>query len=265
MHGKAVLITGGTMGIGLATGLAFARHGAHCTLTYRWGTADESEVFEKFSAAGGLRPELVQADVSSEEDTTLVLEGIRERHGHLDVFVSNVAVAQIIRSFDAYQKRALFKSIDYSVWPMFAYLQHARAIFGGYPRYVVGVSSGGPDQYVSGYDFVAGCKALLETLARYTAYRLAEVNVNIVRPGFVRTESLRNTFGEEFETFAAKLGRSEQFIAPEGVGDVIVALCSGLLDGVNGQVLTIDRGGTFSETLARLDPNAALFQKPTHP
>ena len=32
------------MGIGLATALAFARHGAHCTLTYKWGTADEDEM-----------------------------------------------------------------------------------------------------------------------------------------------------------------------------------------------------------------------------
>ena len=40
-HGKCVLITGGTMGIGLATGLAFARQGACPVLTYKWGTADE--------------------------------------------------------------------------------------------------------------------------------------------------------------------------------------------------------------------------------
>ena len=34
-----MLISGGTMGIGLATGLAFARQGAHCTLTRKWKTA----------------------------------------------------------------------------------------------------------------------------------------------------------------------------------------------------------------------------------
>jgi Aminotransferase class I and II len=41
LRGKAVLITGGTMRIGLATGLAFARQGAVCTLTHKWGTASE--------------------------------------------------------------------------------------------------------------------------------------------------------------------------------------------------------------------------------
>ena len=38
---KSVLVTGGTMGIGLATALAFGRHGASCILTHKWETADE--------------------------------------------------------------------------------------------------------------------------------------------------------------------------------------------------------------------------------
>ena len=47
---KAVIITGGTDGIGRACGLLFARHGAHVYLTHRWGSADEDELkaaFEK--------------------------------------------------------------------------------------------------------------------------------------------------------------------------------------------------------------------------
>ena len=43
-NGKAVLVTGGTMGIGLATGLAFGRNGAQVYLTHAWGSADEDEV-----------------------------------------------------------------------------------------------------------------------------------------------------------------------------------------------------------------------------
>ena len=43
-RGKAVLVTGGTRGIGLATGLAFGRRGADVTLTYKWGAEDEDAI-----------------------------------------------------------------------------------------------------------------------------------------------------------------------------------------------------------------------------
>ena len=43
-NGKVVLITGGTKGIGLATGLAFGRMGAQLWLTHRCGSANEDDL-----------------------------------------------------------------------------------------------------------------------------------------------------------------------------------------------------------------------------
>ena len=48
MKDKAVLITGGTKGIGLATALQFAKAGAKLYLTYKWGSADNQEIFNQF-------------------------------------------------------------------------------------------------------------------------------------------------------------------------------------------------------------------------
>ena len=42
--GRAVLVTGGTRGIGLATGLAFGELGAAVTLTHKWGSVDEDDL-----------------------------------------------------------------------------------------------------------------------------------------------------------------------------------------------------------------------------
>jgi NAD(P)-dependent dehydrogenase (short-subunit alcohol dehydrogenase family) len=254
LRGKAVLITGGTMGIGLATGLAFARRGAVCILTHKWGTADEEEILRMFAAEDLQPPRIVQADVSQDEDTVKVLEEIRERHDRIEAFISNVSVALVVHDLEDYHKRALFKSIEYSAWPLFAYPQKIRQVFGRYPRYIVGLSSGGPDHYYQNYDFVAASKAVMETLCRYLNYRLfdEDVRINVVRSRLVRTESLRATFGREFEAFAERFNMERQFISPAEVANAVLALCSGLMDGVSGQVLMVDRGTTFFDNLTRL-------------
>src|ERR671913_2277174 len=89
--GRAVLVTGGTRGIGLATGLAFGRLGADVTLTYKWGSADEDDIRDRFIAAGASPPSLIQADAGAEADVEAVLSGILERPESLEVPVSNAA------------------------------------------------------------------------------------------------------------------------------------------------------------------------------
>jgi len=60
---------------------------------------------------------------------------------------------------------------------------------------------------------------------------------------------LRATFGNEFEPFADRFNPDRRFIRVEEVADAIVVLCSGLMDGVSGQVINIDRGTTFFDNL----------------
>lgn len=254
LEGKAVLITGGTMGIGLVTGLAFGRHGARCILTHKWGTADEDDVRRRFAEAGAPPPSIVNADVSRDEDTTALLEEVHRKHERVEAFISNVSVALVVDGLESYEKRSLFKSIEYSAWPLFAYPQRIKEIFGAYPRYVVGLSSGGVDAFYQNYDYVAASKAVMETLCRYMSYRLfdEDVRVNVVRSRLVRTESLRATFGDAFEPFVERFNMKRQFIPAEEVANVVLALCSGLLDGVNGQVIMVDRGTSFFDNLMRL-------------
>src|SRR5215467_13823180 len=132
-RGKAVLITGGTMGIGLATGLAFARQGAHCTLTYKWGTANLEEVFGKFQEEDLPRPDIIEADVRHSGDTDALLQQVRQRHDHIEAFISNVSFGEVVRDFAGYRLESLFRTIEYSAWPMVEYPRKIKQIFGRYP------------------------------------------------------------------------------------------------------------------------------------
>ena len=74
-NGKAVLVTGGTKGLGLAIGLAFGRLSAHVYLTNKWGSVDEAQILRQFSEAGApLEPMIVQADAAEAEDTREVVD-----------------------------------------------------------------------------------------------------------------------------------------------------------------------------------------------
>lgn len=252
--GKAVVITGGTMGIGLATGVEYGRRGARVALTYKWGSADEQEVRRAFAAADAPEPLIVQADAASGEDTLALFQRLRQDHERIEVYVSNVSAAQLVHDVDDYEPRSLFKTIEYSAWPTVDGLKCIKKVFGAYPRYAIGLSSAGPDRFVVNYDFMAASKSVLETLCRYLNYRLydEDLRINVVRAGMVKSQSLMSTLGEGLGDMLASLDLERYLMSPETVARAIVALTSGEMDGVSGQVINVDRGFSFHDNFMRL-------------
>ncbi len=252
--GKSVLITGGTKGIGKAAALNFAGAGARTYLTYKWGSADETELMEEFRETGGPEPVLFQADVSVEEDTENLFSELAKRENQLNVFISNVGFASTPENLDDYKKRSLFKTLEYSTWPLIEYTRMAKKTFSAYPDYILSISSDGPDHYYKGYDYVAASKALLEFFSKYLSAHLFEDNcrVNVIRFGTVKTESFDAVFGNDFFEYLKTQGMPENMIlTPEECGKTIFSLCSGFMDAINGQIITADRGMAFMDNTMR--------------
>jgi NAD(P)-dependent dehydrogenase (short-subunit alcohol dehydrogenase family) len=251
-HDRVVLITGGTRGIGLATAEVFASHGAQTVLTYKWGSADLDQVRGRITNAGGPEPLIVQADIALEEDTIALLAQVKAQFGRIDVFVSNASAALVVNSMEDYSARGFLKSMQHAAWPTFGYLQSIKEIIGAYPRYVLVMSSDGPDRFTPGYDFVGAAKAATETLVRYLSYRLRDdgVRINVIRSRAVKSESFDETFGSEFFEFLQTFVPESWTVTPDDVGSAAFALCSGMCDGVSGQVITVDRGNTFADGIS---------------
>ncbi len=254
--GKAVIVTGGTRGLGLAIGRAFGAEGAQVYLTHRWGSADEAEVKQLFKDRGAPEPAVVEADAALAADTRKLLELVKRDHEAVEVFVSNVAFAGVNRDgIDGLDRRTLRRSLDHSAWPLMGYVQEIKKTFGRYPRYTLGTSCDGPDTFYPGYDYVAVSKAVMETFCKYMAKHLFEderANVNILRSRPVSTDSLAATFGEEFEPFLRKYHGDDYLIEADAVGEAALALCSGLMDAMTGQVVLLDKGVAFQDNLMRL-------------
>jgi NAD(P)-dependent dehydrogenase (short-subunit alcohol dehydrogenase family) len=250
LQGKTALITGGTKGIGLAAAHALAEAGAQVCLTYKWGSADREKVAEEFVTRGARRPQFFEADASSEADTVRLMDEISASTGTIDIFISNVSFALRTLSLADYKKRSLFKTLEYSTWPLVDYTRKIKERFGRYPKYVLAISSDGPDHFYPGYDFVAASKALLEFFSRYlSVHLLAEGSrVNVLRFGTVDTDSFRAIFGAEFFSFMARQGvPADTVLTPEECGKAVLAMCSGLMDAVNGQIISVDYGLPFRD------------------
>ncbi len=263
LKGNTVLVTGGTRGLGKAIAMEYSRTGATVFVTHRWGSVEEADLAAEFTAAGLEPPVVVEADASDPEATRALMRRIKERADSLHAVVSNVSFAKIVESVGDLKKRSLDLSLGYSTWPVVDLVQAGHEVFGGYPRYVLAMSSDGPEVCHEGYDLVGASKAALETLCRYLAVRLKPhgTRVNVVRAGYVDTPGARSTFGDAIvDTVRDRLG--DVFLDPHRVGQACVALSSGLLDAMTGQVLVVDEGMSLLVPAAYLTGRSEGFVFP---
>lgn len=191
---RAVLITGGSRGIGRATALRCATEGWSVAINYRSDAQAADQTAQGVRAAGA-RALAIPGDVSAEADVVAMFDRATAEFGSLDGVVINagiVAPSMPLAEMGVERLRRMF-----GVNTLGAYLtarECARRLprdRGGAGGSIVLVSSaatrlGSPFEYVD----YAGSKAALDTLAVGLAKELASqgVRVNAVRPGLIDTE-----------------------------------------------------------------------------
>jgi NAD(P)-dependent dehydrogenase (short-subunit alcohol dehydrogenase family) len=169
------------------------------------------------------------------------LERVRAEKVQLDGLICGAATSTTpVAGLDEYRVEALTRAIRDGVWPPFAWLQQARAILGRTPRYIIALSSMAPNRFAPGADFSAAGEAVLETLCRYANERLSgdDSRMNILR---YRLAPARDPGAD-----------AHRFATTDEVARAAVGMCSGLLDSMRGEVLTVDRGAGFSDNVFRL-------------
>ncbi|MEU7026330.1 SDR family oxidoreductase [Streptomyces sp. NPDC046275] len=94
MRDKAVLVTGGSRGIGAAIAVRLAEEGAHVAFTYVREEERAREVAARIEAAGGKALPL-RADAADAGDAAGAVEWAADALGGLDVLVNNAGVGVI--------------------------------------------------------------------------------------------------------------------------------------------------------------------------
>lgn len=246
MVNKTVLVSGGGIGIGRATALAFAAEGYRVAVTDV--LADEGMAVARSITDQGGEAEFHHLDVTSSDLVDHVVKLVQERHGPLSVLVCNAGIAKRL-PLDDLSDRDWDRTLDVNIKGMMRLLRVAapglRSVDGASViciSSVVGTAYGWPDHLP-----YTVSKAAVAGFVRGAAMELcgSGVRVNGIAPGFIRTAQTLDDYhsvGESgLQAVAGRipLGRVGE---PEDIADVALFLASSKARYITGQVLTVDGG-----------------------
>jgi len=115
MHGKVVLITGGTDGIGKQGAFELAGMGASVVIVGRSEAKSKQAVDEIIQKSGNSAVDFLLADLSSMGQVRQLADDFKERYNRLDVLVNNAGGAFIrrVESVDGFEKTFALNHLAY--------------------------------------------------------------------------------------------------------------------------------------------------------
>jgi NAD(P)-dependent dehydrogenase (short-subunit alcohol dehydrogenase family) len=247
LEGKSALITGGGGGIGRATALAFAREGGRVAVA---DVAIEAarETVALVNAAGGQAISL-SGDVTRDAEVRAMIEDVVRTYGRLDCAFNNAGIAGY--QVDAAGK----KTADWSeeafdrmvavnlkgVWLCMRHELRQMEAQGGGAIVNTGSIAGlaglpTSSAYVAAKHGVVG---LTKTAA--LEYAAANIRVNAVCPGFIKTRMTEDTMRRRGEAILAQVP-FRRMGEPEEIAEMVAWLCSDRASYVSGAAYNVDGG-----------------------
>jgi glucose 1-dehydrogenase len=192
LHGRNVLVTGGSSGIGQAIAVRFAENGANVAINYLTTPDEAAETEDQVHACvhrvqqEGVQDVLVQADVAKEADVVRMVAETVEALGSIDVLVNNAGI-QISKPSHELENGAFDKVIDVNLRGAFMCAREAirRFLDQGAGGSIVNISSVHQLIPKPGYLGYSVSKGGMMNLTRTLAleYATEGIRVNGVGPG----------------------------------------------------------------------------------
>jgi NAD(P)-dependent dehydrogenase (short-subunit alcohol dehydrogenase family) len=247
VEGKVALVTGGGGGIGRASALAFAREGARVAVA-DFAAAAAHETVSQINAAGGQAITLT-GDVTRAKDVRTMIEDTIAAYGRLDCAFNNAGIAPY--QVDASGKKtAEWSEASFDrmiavnlkgVWLcMKEEIPRMQSQGGG--AIVNTASIAGLIGLATSSAYVAakhGVIGLTKTAA--LEYADANIRVNAVCPGFIKTQMTEDTMRRRGEVLLAQIP-FRRMGEPGEIAEMVVWLCSDRASYVTGASYNVDGG-----------------------
>jgi len=236
------LVTGASRGIGRACSVELARAGWDVAVNY---SRDEEGAIEtaRLVRSLGRRASLFRGDVSSHEESRVLIENVERELGPLDVVVLNAGITKdglLMRMSEEDWDRVLDVNLKgvYNVakWAARAMMRRRSGRIIAISSVVALTGNIGQANYCASKAGIIGfVRALARELSRYG------ITANVVAPGYIQTDMTEHLPNEVKEnlTRSIPLGRLG---TPEDVASAVSFLAGKGSAYITGQVLPVDGG-----------------------
>ncbi len=242
LENKTALITGAAKGIGKAIALKFAGEGADIAFTYLTSEAAAMETRRELEACG-VKVLAIRSDATDFESAGKVVEQVLSEFSRIDILVNNAGITRdgLTMRMDEAQWDAVIAANLKSAF------NYTHAVLPSMLRNrcgsIVNISSVVGIHGNAGQSNYAASKAGLIGLAKSVAMEVGSrgVRVNVVAPGFIRTDMTAAMPDETLQAWEARIPLRRGG-TPQDVAQACLFLASDMASYVTGQVIAVDGG-----------------------
>ncbi len=242
LDGKIALVTGGNSGIGLATAKRFVGEGAYVFITGRTQTKLDAAVKEI-----GSNITAIQGDGANLNDLDRLFAQIKKEKGKLDIVFANAGIATYA-ALGAIDEEHFDSIFNTNVKGLLFTVQKALPLLPDGASVILNASIVG-SKGLGNNSVYSATKAAVRSFARTwtTDLKARHIRVNVVSPGPIDTEGLRELLGST-DAGKQRLASLNNIVpmgrlgAPDEIAKAVVFLASDDSSYVTGIELFVDGG-----------------------